>query len=240
MSKTMVTFIVLMCCAAGGCVQQQAVLGTGTKIDPVQIPHAVEEITVDGDLSEWDAIGTLTMDKTREPASTFRFCWNAKGLYGSAVIRDQNIVVNTTHLHKGDCMEVWVEKDFGRSGDRSEHSTQYLITVDPKGKPGKAWTISQTGGVAGGNESRLPKAVRDKLWKDAGLESAWKKIDGGYTLEFLIPAAELRPAKMEDGTKIGFNCALDDDGKSAEWFYNSHITGCWHRPTKWAAAKLVK
>ena len=97
-----------------------------------------------------------------------------------------------------------------------------------------------TGGVRGGNDASLSEAERKALWKDAGAICAWKKVDGGYVLEFLIPADRLVPAKMEDGTKIGFNFALDDEGKTAEWFYNYGITGCWHRPTKWGAAKLVK
>lgn len=243
MSKTILLCVVLVCCCVvGGCAQQhQSIMGTGTKVDPVQIPHATGDIEVDGELSEWQAIGAMTPSKTREPASTFRFCWNANGLYGAALIRDEHIAVNVARPHMGDCFEVWVEKDFGRSGDRSEHSTQYLITPDPAGKPGKARVISQTGGVAGGNESRLSDAVRKKLWKDdAGLICVWKKIEGGYTLEFLIPAGGLLPAKMTDGTKIGFNFALDDNGKSAEWFYNSNVIGCWHRPSKWAAATLVK
>jgi hypothetical protein len=214
--------------------------GAAVKGDPLLIRRAAGAVTIDGDLAEWEAVPAILPGKTREPASTFRFCWDDKGLYGAALVRDANLAVDAEWPAKGDALEVWIEKDFARSGDRSPNSTQFLITAGTSSTSGQGRAISQTGGVRGGNDTQFSDADRKALWKDAGVTSAWKKVDGGYTLEFLIPADKLAPAKMEDGTKIGFNFALDDGGQTAEWFYNYGITGCWHRPTKWGAAVLVK
>ena len=58
--------------------------------------------------------------------------------------------------------------------------------------------------------------------------------------KFLIPAKLMSPAKMEAGTKIGLNFALDDGGKRVEQFYDDGNPNGYRRPNSWGAATLAK
>lgn len=200
--------------------------GAGTVADPVQIPLAPGTVTIDGDLSEWKAIGVMPLPYMQKPASSMRFCWSAEGLYGAVAVKDEDIEVNASKPWEGDCLEVWVEKDFARAADRTKNSAQYVFAPEPAGKTGAAHLVIPYGG---------------EMDKAEDVRCAWMKSADGYTLEFLIPAKLMAPAKMAPGTKIGLNFALDDGGQRIEQFYgDENASGAYRRPNSWGAAILAK
>ena len=77
--------------------------------------------------------------------------------------------------------------------------------------------------------------------RETGIQCAWQPSAGGYTLEFFIPAAVLRPARMQVGTKLGMNFALNNDGKAVEQFYSDKDVDRGYRtPISWGAVRLAE
>jgi hypothetical protein len=86
-----------------------------------------------------------------------------------------------------------------------------------------------------GSAPGLALAAPAKL---SGLRAAWQPREGGYVLEFFVPAEVLSPAKLQPGTTLGFNFALYDDGAPLELFFCTPKHGGYARPDLWGAVKL--
>ena len=55
--------------------------------------------------------------------------------------------------------------------------------------------------------------LRARSWRPfSKVQSAWRRTNEGYTIEFFIPAAQLLPGRMLSGEKMGVNYALSEKG----------------------------
>jgi hypothetical protein len=225
MSRTvLLTMCLAVALAAGGC-EPEPVAGTGTVADPVQIPPAPPKAAVDGDLSEWSSVGVLPMPSMESPTSPVRLGWSKAGLYGAVRMADDEVTAPAGLPYTGDCIEVFIEKDFARAEDRSQNTAQYVFAASGEGEAGPCVTAIY--GADQGNE--------------AALKSAWKKAAGGYVIEFLIPASILNPAKMAAGTKIGLNFSLNDNGEPVgQFFVDKNDNRAFRDPSRWGAAVLAE
>ena len=201
-----------------------AIQGAGTEADPVQIPFA-SEIKIDGDAGEW-TVASLPLPFMKKDSGSVSLCWGEDGLYGLVKVADKAIEVDAQSPWMGDCIEVWIEKDFARAVDRTDNAAQYVFAPNPDGKPGECIVVIPWGG-------------ENDLEED--LKCAWKKTPRGYVLEFMISAKLLAPAKMAAGTKIGLNYAVDDGGEPVEQFFSDKdIDDGYRTPSSWGAAVFVK
>jgi hypothetical protein len=189
----------------------------GSPDKPVPVPPAPGRITVDGDLADWADVKPLPSPFSGKNPGSLRLCWDSSGLFGALTARDTGIRSDPQSPWTGDCLELFIEKDFARSPQRSRAASQYIVAPGAEGGPAVLW----------------PADLKGRL------RAAWKPIKDGYTIEFSIPAALLAPAKMQAGTKMGFNFALSDDGKAIEVFYCSKDFGGFAIPALWGAVELV-
>ena len=75
----------------------------------------------------------------------------------------------------------------------------------------------------------------------ADVRCAWSPVEGGYVLEFLLPARVLAPAAMEGGTVMGLNFALSNDGVPVEQFFSDkNRDRGWGSPIRWGAVRLAE
>lgn len=200
------------------------ILGDGSPDNPIQVAH-ISDVAVDADMGDWSQIASFPMPFMKNKKSSIYLGWNEKGLYGAVAAVDDKVVIQPDLPWTGDCFELWLDKSFSRAADRDEHCVQLLFTPDPKGKEGKG-LVQQVG------ENGLLPGPK-------GLECAWKKTDYGYNLEFFIPAAQLQPAKLRPGTKLGLNFALDNDGEPIYQFFHDKDTDEGYRnPSTWGAVVL--
>lgn len=200
----------------------------GSPKNPVKVSN-VKAVKVDGDSKEWNDIKPLPLPFMKKDAGSLKLSWNKDGLYGLlAVEKKGEIKVDAQHPWAGDCIELFIEKDCSRAGDKedTENAAQYAFAPGEEGEGGDGTIV-----VAWGAE-------RDVA---ADMTCAWKKTDKGYILEFFIPSEMLDPAKMKEGTKIGLNFAIDKDGKASELFFSDKDVDQGYRtPSSWGAIILDK
>jgi hypothetical protein len=128
---------------------------------------------------------------------------------------------------EGDCLELFVEADYGRSLNALRNPSAFKFEIYPlPDSPGRR------AGVRGGY---------GRIVGDANvIQAAWQRTPDGYNIEFLIPASALSPARMEPGTKIGFHYALRDDGRALELFTSTRDRGGFGQtPLYWGALRLA-
>jgi hypothetical protein len=198
----------------------------GSEKNPVAISF-VEKITIDGDLADWAKIAPLPAPFAKKDAGSCRMAWNEDGLYAALDVKDDKIEVDAATPWSADCIEFWIEKDFARAGDKTDNSAQYVFMANPDNKKdAKAQVV-----VAWGGDKDTPE----------GVQTAWKKTDTGYVIEFFIPKKVMAPAKLVDGTKIGMNYSIDNAGKPVEQFFSDKDTDTGYaNPSTWGALILKK
>jgi len=192
--------------------------------EPVAVPRLSGPVSVDADLKEWADVPSLPRPFQGADASSVRLGWRKEGLYGAAQVRDDSVRADPEAPWRGDALELFIEKDFERALERTEHTAQYAFSPDPAAGPGAGrWLVAY--GRTG--EER------------AGIQCAWRPVQGGYALEFFLPAQVLAPAVMEGGTVMGLNFALSDDGVPVEQFYSDkNRDRSWGTPIRWGAIRL--
>ncbi len=199
----------------------------GSPKNPVALPK-VGKIKVDGKLGDWAKIKATPMPFMKAATGPVKLAWNAKGLYGAITVTDKELAVDPESPWKGDCVELWLEKDAARDFGMSENASQIIFVADPESKTGDCLVV-------------VPQGSDDELDGEAGIVAKWKKTAAGYVIEFLVPAKTLAPAKMAAGTKVGLNFALSDAGKPTAQFYcDKNTDEAFKTPELWGTAVLKK
>jgi cellulose/xylan binding protein with CBM9 domain len=238
MSKMLTTLLVCLLlfggCAQVGCgqmksmvsVERKAITGSATEADPVQIPKASGEMTIDGDLSDWAAVGPMPMPFMDMKLSSAHFCWGPAGLYCAVAVTDDMVDTDPDAPWSADGLEIWLQKDGVREDDATEFSAQYAFAPDTESAKGECFVVIPYGG-----EMDLEEDVH----------CAWKKTETGYIMEILIPVEMLKPAEMKAGTKIGLSFALENDGIAVEQFVSDKDEDAGYRtPSSWGVAVLAE
>ena len=194
--------------------------------EPVDVHAASGGVTVDGDLSDWAGVAPMPLPFQEKDAGSVSLCWRPDGLYGAVRARDANVQGQPESPWRADCLEVFVDKDFSRALARTPHTAQYAFSPAPDDGPGAGYSLVAYGGLG---EAQT------------GVRCAWSPIEGGYALEFFLPAEALAPAAMRAGTVVGFNFALSDDGAPVEQFYcDKNENRAWGTPVRWGAVRLAR
>ncbi|MHC4591506.1 MAG: tetratricopeptide repeat protein [Planctomycetota bacterium] len=213
--------------------RQATFLASFPEPEAVDIAHAAEGISLDGDLSDWADISSLPSPFHKRDTSSFRLCWGQEGLYGAVAIRDDSIRANPVAPHDADCVEVYLETDYARSP-----------TATPNSFTAKFSPVPEQGAGAGHVEVWYPGSGRSAFVgvgtePVSGARCLWAPTPDGYAVEFLVPAALLKPAAMQPGTKLGVNLLINNDGVPIEYFYNHKDDLYWMKPITWGAIRLA-
>jgi hypothetical protein len=193
---------------------------------PVLVPRAKGEITLDGDLKDWEGAAFLTPPSTGEPSKITRLAWGPKGIYGALLVSDANVRAFPKAAWKGDCLELFLDANRARAADARKDPACTMAEIYPLPQAGEGKGASRiTHGRLQGSTTAIPVA--------------WKRTPGGYALEFLIPAEAIAPQPMEKGTRVGFQYILDDDGNAVERFVSTEGKGpVWQTSLNWGVIEL--
>lgn len=196
----------------------------GSVRNPVLVPLAADTITVDGDLADWAKIQALPVPFAKKEAGAVKLAWTEAGLFGGVQVKDAKIALEEGTPWSADCIELWFELDGLRAEEMGAYGCQMALAPNPQAGAGKAIVVVAQGPIAKGE-----------------VKASWKPVEGGYQIEFFIPAKELKPAKLAEGTKVGFNYSVDDDGKAVEeFFYDKDTDNAFSNPSVWGVIQLGK
>jgi hypothetical protein len=200
--------------------------GDGTPEKPVTIPMAADAFKLDGDDADWAKIPAIPAPFAKKAAGCLKLAWREDGLYGLATIPDKDVKIDDANPWAGDCIEIFIEKDNAKSGEETNNSAQYAVAPDPAKDSGPCIIRVPWGGTKDG---------------ETAIKAFWKKGKESYTLEFMFPKDMMTPAKLEAGTKLGFNYAIDDDGTAIEQFFSDKNNNAgYHNPSTWGTIILGK
>ncbi len=201
--------------------------GSGTSEDPIMIPY-VSQIALDGQMEDWNEIGPMPMPyMTKEGKMTevmVKMAWNESGLFGLAVVPDEEIESYANSPWEADAVEVWLDKD-GNGGMATDMNDGQYAFAPAEEDAGEAKVSVPYGSGAFGQSEDLGGFSR--------------KTDMGYVLEFRIPAKIMSPAQLEPGTVFGLDLAVDNEGQAVAQLYNDkQVDNGYANPSTWAKAKL--
>ncbi len=189
----------------------------GSPAKPYPVPVALHTMTVDGDAVDWRDVATLPAPYSKKSVGSLKLCWTPEGLWGLVQAVDAEVETHAQEPWRADCLELFIEKDFAQAPQRSKEQMQLALAPGGESDAAIVW----------------PQDVQGKV------KAAWKRTDGGYALEFLIPAEVLAPGQMLAGTRLGFNYCLSNGGKPMELFFCDKDHGGFAIPALWGALELT-
>jgi hypothetical protein len=127
---------------------------------------------------------------------------------------------------QADSLELFIEGDYARSFDALQNASAAKFDVIPLPESGPPQALVA---VSYGRLKETPEAV----------PAAWRRTARGYSLELLVPASVVEPARLEAGQRMGFHYILRDGGEVVEQFAETEgKTGVWRTPLHWGAVIL--
>ncbi len=198
--------------------------GVGSPDNPAPVPSLAEKFTIDGNPAKWEGIAALPTSTPKQSAGMIILVWRADGLYGCMQVKDDHIERDLENPWSKDCVEMWLETDFARSGHMGENDFQLVIAPTYPTRDGKSLVLILQGLMDEDSITAITKINKD-----------------GFTIEFFIPVKLIPSAKMAKGTKLGFDYSVDFKGKSVEQFFGvKTAAGGYSKPSTWGAIELVK
>ena len=189
--------------------------------NPAVIARSDQLPGMHADPAEWWHISALAAPFAHRSAGMVKMVWADDGLHGFVQVPCPAMTVDPVNPWKGDCLEIFLDRTCLRDDEKDAGCSQIIIAPAP-GAPGKAIIV-------------VPYQTLD------GIQAVWQPVPGGYTLEFLLPAKTLAPARMVPGTRMGFNYAIDHAGKSLEQFFSDKdVDGGYANPSTWGVIELAK
>ncbi|MBD3347021.1 MAG: hypothetical protein GF401_18355 [Chitinivibrionales bacterium] len=199
------------------------IAGNGTDKNPIIIPRAKSEMTVDGYVDEWKKTPSMPLPLQKKQTSPFYFAWNEKGLYGAAVLDDSILHLYDGDPYLGDCIELFIDRNTATTKDTIYDDAVQIMFLPTENL------------IAGPCYIHIPYKwnQRDKEL----LQAHWNWHKDGYTIEFFIPAGFLEPAKLKKGSTFRLNFNRTQDGEAREQFFGENSKVCFF-PKQWALCRL--
>lgn len=210
----------------------------------VAIARAKAPVTIDGELTEWNAAGeAVVLDRearlgwghgrwrgTTDLSGKVSLLWDADCLYVAGFITDDTGPLNTTpgaNLWQGDALEIFLGLDPAADPRRNARGPgDHQVGLSPGTGDGKnAEAFIFTKAAAG--------AVKVKA----------KKAAGGYAIEAAIPWSDFGAWRPKPGDVIGFDLALDDSDDAGVRESQMILFGSnefYQYPAEWGRARLTE
>jgi len=228
----------LLCCGATA-PRAEAQESRQRRQSTLHIPHMAHRVAVDGEMREWKSIAPMPLPFMKKDTSSVRLAWREDGLYGAMhVERDGTVKLDTQQLWRGDCLEVFIEKDNKldpEATDNDHEVEQYVFAPDvPEGTGLGFWTIPY-----GAHKSEKTMPSKKHVPGSSQIACAYKRYPGRYVMEFYIPAAMLAPAEMIARTRITLHFSVRNDGWAVQNFaVDGTVNSAYRRPITWRTVYL--
>jgi len=188
-----------------------------------------QNLKMDGDLSDWPAEALIPAWMTGctmgEPNAEMYFAWSPEGIYGAVKVLDSKVLRHDPRgFWAGDAVEIYLDaadnKNHREANPRTLcefHEGDHHFWAVPIPEENRAYL----------GQWKSWEEIPQTIFDIPNVQSGAKTIDGGYVMEFLIPAAMIKNYQPESG-KIGFNANIVVKGQRFE------REVYWFRPKNWA------
>jgi hypothetical protein len=190
-----------------------------------------EAIVVDGDSSEWGAVGGIRVPSSRsvilssapevveddaDCSAQVRASWDELHLYVLVEVSDDRVLHDSDQLFRDDAIEVFLDGLNERAEAYDTNDFQLTVSADGRGAANSPAPIS--------------------------FAHAASQVTGGYAVELAIPWAALG-GQAEADRVLGFDIGVndDDDGgdtRESQLVWNGHGNG-WRDPSQFGQLSLV-
>lgn len=160
-------------------------------------------MAVDGDLSDWAALGMITLDATTadsvqrytpapaDSSATLRSAWDEGAVYFAIHVTDDILCADSSDIWRDDSVELGLDgANDARGWQADDH--QLTVAVDRRftdyGKP-------------------VPSGIRMGLYY----------VPGGFDVELVVPLEHLGSMPLEVGRVLGITLGLHDDDDGGDW-----------------------
>lgn len=219
-----------------------------TKADSLNIRRLETAPKIDGDLSDWPAIGsrsTLTLqplqimgiERIDLNPPRLHLGWQNNGLYLAAEIEDRTLAGSPSAdtWWSGDTFEFWIATQPAAKGqagfDKNSHQFFFRPPSDPA-SPHDQGTVGQW--------HRPGDALTRSLIPHPEIEHAFIQTPRGYIFECWIPSTALHGFAPAKSPRIAFNAVVSDATAPVEFFWSAAKGQKTHeRPSTWGPATLV-
>lgn len=207
--------------------------GLGTDARPLQIPMAPGVPAIDGEREAlWDDAQMVTLESrannnTPESPEDLTvqayLMWDNDNLYLFYDVRDADLFNDSGNGWQDDTPEIYLDGGNEKATTYDDNDVQWEMS----------W--NNNGIVSGNTAGRVE-----------GLEFVTLDVEGGYTLEAMMPWANV-PLDPAAGTKIGLELMVNDDDTGGDnrdtkiaWYTAPGVDEAWQNPSLFGTALLVE
>jgi len=201
----------------------------------VECPRA-DGITVDGDLSDWEAIPPLPpliqLDGG-EPFAEVKIAYSERGVYlATFTEREEPVAVSRQRPHSADSFQVWLDTRGGLSGHRATRFCHHFVILPRGGGPGRQEPLGWQTPIRRAHDQSTMAASEDLL-------IAARQDETSYSLEVLLPAEILQGFEPEPGQMMGFTYLITDLVRGRQTYACSDAFPYTYDPSTWGQIRLA-
>jgi hypothetical protein len=216
--------------------------GEGKRVSRSLIPnqyaiHRAGHITIDGRLDDWGPATQLPAwmlgSTVGQPRAEVHLAWAKEGIYGAVAVRDSKVQVHDPKsFWAGDALELFLDTADNkrpRSAAEGDHQFWFVPLPDANRVYLGQWKM----------KDEIP-ATRYDI---PAIRGAATRTADGYTMEFLLPAGQIRNYHPQVGSRLGLNLNLTIQGtpSSREAYWpGAKKSGVNAHPERWGTVLLAE
>lgn len=216
--------------------------GAGRRVARPIIPnhHRLQRakgLKVDGDLADWPKAAEVPawmLGTTLAPARAKAYlAWAPEGIYAAVAVTDTKVQASDPRsFWAGDCLELFLDTGDDkrhRLFEPGDHQFWFVPLVKDRRIYAGQWK----------RKDEIPATRYDIQ----AVRGAARRTEGGYVMEFLLPAAELHKFQPKAGARLGVNLNLTVKGTKLDreiYWPARKDWGVMNLPKTWGTMVLVE
>ena len=195
------------------------------------------EITIDGDLSEWDKsnlVPDLMHLTGQKPFADVYLAWDYDNIYIGWNVPSKNTPVDAdpNRFWTKDCMELWLDLRNEKLSRRyNEHCHHFFLLPRGRRSDEKLAVV--------GEAREAGSSIQDTIYEHREIEIASIIKKNGYSVEARIPKSVIPTYDPGNFPTIGFNYHINNTDRKAQWWscgtdFARHVD-----PSTWGTVEFV-
>ncbi len=202
---------------------------------PVAECPRADDITIDADLADWQAIPALPplaeLDG-EQPFAQVKIAYSDRGVYLATLTeRAEPVAVSRQRPESADSFQAWLDTRGGLSGHRATRFCHHFIILPKGGGPDRRQPLGWQAPIRRARDQSAMAAPED-------LSIAADQDETCYRLEVLLPTAALHGFEPEPGQTLGFTYVITDLIRGRQTYAVGDRFPYTYDPSTWAQLRL--